>query len=217
MGKPALKAHALDLDVLNIPVHDLSSLEAVFTEQEVCDAISSLPAEKATRPNGFTAMFYQQCWSIIKTDGMAAVLKLGSLAGQNFLLNQALITLLSKKPEPQGAKDYRPISFLHSFAKLFSKILARRLVPEMAKIIAPNQSTFIATCSIQDNFFLVPHSARMFHQLRKPAFLFKLDIAQAFDSVSWSSLFEILRRKGFGSNWCACLPSCFPQPPPRSC
>lgn len=47
------------------------------------------------------------------------------MAGNNLhLVNQAFITLLLKKPEPQGARNYRPISLLHSFAKLFSKILA---------------------------------------------------------------------------------------------
>lgn len=170
------------------------------------EAIRSLPAEKALGLDGFIALFYQQCWPIIKPDAMAAILKLGSLAGNSFfLLNQALITLLPKKPEPQGAKDYRPISFLHSFAKIFSNILTLRLALEMAKIVAPNQTAFIAECSIQDNFFLARQSARVLHQLQKPTFLCKVDIAQAFDSVSWPFLLEVLRRKGFGLNWCAWL------------
>lgn len=153
IGKPA---HTLDLDVLNIQVHDLDALETCFTEQEVWDAICSLPADKAPGPDGFIALFYQQCWAIIKSDVMAAIHKLGSLAGNSFArLNQALITLLPKKLEPQGVKDYRPISLIHSFAKIFSKILAVRVAPIMATIIAPNQSAFITTRSIQDNFFLV--------------------------------------------------------------
>lgn len=91
---------------------------------------------------------------------MEAISKIGNLAGNSF--SHSLITLLPKKPEHQGAKDYRPISLLHSIAKIFSKILTRRLASEMAKIVAPNQSAFISARSIQDNYShpaLDPHAS----------------------------------------------------------
>lgn len=55
--------------------------------------------------------------------------------------------------------------------------------------------------SIQDNFLLVRQSARLLHQQKRAAFLLKLDIAQAFDSLSWPFLLEVLTRKGFGPKW----------------
>lgn len=164
IGKPVPRSHTLDLDYLNVPSHDLSSLEAHFTEDEVWEAIKSLPSEKALGPDGFIALFYQKCWGIIKDDVMAAIYKLGNLAGNYFhLLNQAMITLVPKKLAAQEARDFHPISLLHSFAKLFSKILARRLAPELAKVVAPNQTSFIKSRSIHDNFFLVRQSARLLH------------------------------------------------------
>jgi len=45
------------------------------------------------------------------------------------LLNSAYITLIPKKADAREAKDYRPISLVHSFAKLVTKILANRLAP----------------------------------------------------------------------------------------
>lgn len=90
---------------------------------------------------------------------------------------------------------------MHSFAKLFSKVLARRLAPHLAKVVSPNQSTFTKSRSVQDNFLLVRQSARLLHQQKRATFLFKLDIAQAFDSLSWPFLLEVLSRKGFGPKW----------------
>lgn len=106
-------------------------------------------ADRAPDPDRFMTLFYQKCWVIIKGDVLAAISHLANLADKNFhLLNQAMITLVPKKLEAQTDRDYRPISLLHSFMKLFSKILARRLVPELAKVVSPNHSAFIATRSI---------------------------------------------------------------------
>ena len=51
--------------------------------------------------------------------------------------------LLRKKEDPSRTKDYRPISLMHSFSKLFAKCLAKRLAPRLKEIVAPNQSAFI--------------------------------------------------------------------------
>lgn len=114
-------------------------MDAWFSEEEIWEAIKSLPLEKAPGPDGFTALFYQTCWGIIKGDIMAAFLHLGHSSSNNFhLLNQALVTLLPKKSAAHEPKDFRPISLLHSFAKLFSKVLSRRLAPFLATVVAPN-------------------------------------------------------------------------------
>jgi hypothetical protein len=112
------------------------------------------------------------------------------------LLNSAFITLLPKVEAPQGAKDYRPISLVHSFAKLVTKILANRLAGRLLQMVSPNQSAFIKKCFIQDNFMLVQQTAHFLHQQKQPRILFKLDISKAFDSVSWAFLIEVMRTIG---------------------
>lgn len=197
-GNLASRAHTLDLEFLNVHSVDLSAPDANFSEQEVWEAIKTLPSGRALGPDGYTNNFYQHCWDFIKPDVMAAFHSLGHLARGSFgRLNQALLTLLPKKPDTKEARNFCPISLVHSFAKLFSKVLARRLTP----VVSPNQSAFIKSRSIQDNFFLVRQSARLLHQLKRAAFLLKLDIVQAFDSLSWSFLLEVLTRKGFGPKW----------------
>lgn len=39
------------------------------------------------------------------------------------------------------------------------------------------------------------------HCRKIPSLLLKLDIAQAFDSVSWEYLLELLQRLGFSARW----------------
>jgi hypothetical protein len=50
-----------------------------------------------------------------------------SLDGHSlYLLNQAYMVLLRKKKDAEEIRDYRPISLIHSFSKLFAKLLSSR-------------------------------------------------------------------------------------------
>lgn len=111
-------------------------------------------------------------------------------------LNSALVGLIPKNEGGATIGEYRPISLVHSFAKLVTKILANRLAPKLPDIVATNQSAFIRGCSIHDNFELVQHMAKFLHQKNLSRLLVKLDITKAFDSVSWAFLVQLLRHLG---------------------
>ena len=130
---------------------------------------------------------------------MAAVSAVWSRRFINFWkLNIAYITMVPKKEGAEQVKDFRPISLVHSFAKLITKILANRLAPRLNELVSPNQSAFIKGRFIQDNFMLAQQTSRLFHQQRMSRLLLKLDITKAFDSVSWPFLIEVMQQLGFG-------------------
>jgi len=206
LGESLDREVTINLDELAIPNFDLSELDAPFSEDEVWRTINSLPSDKAPGPDGFTGKFYKVCWPIIKVDLMAAISAIWSRKmGHLEMLNSAYITLLPKKEEATTIRDFRPISLVHSFAKLITKILANRLAGRLDAMVSPNQSAFIKGRFIQDNFMLVQQIARFLHQQKQPRILLKLDITKAFDFVSWPFLLEVLRKLGFGSIWCDIL------------
>jgi hypothetical protein len=101
-----------------------------------------------------------------------------------FLVNQAYMILLRKKPEAECVQDFRPINLIHSLSKLITKTLSLRLSPHMGSLVLPNHRAFIKGRALHDNFRTVQLSAKSLHARRKPAVLLKIDIAKAFDTVS---------------------------------
>lgn len=173
-----------------------------ISEDEVWSVIKDMALDKAPGPDGFTGRFYKSCWTIIKKDMMAAIgAPHGGDARRPHLLNSAYMVLIPKKEDPMTVGDYRPISLVHSFIKLITKVMHNRLAPKLGSIIAANQSAFIRGRRIHDNFLLVQHTAKFLHGQGKPCMLLKLNITKAFDTVSWPFLLEILTHLGFGSRW----------------
>lgn len=116
-------------------------------------------------------------------------------------LNSANICLIPKKEEALRLEDFRPISLMHSFAKIVAKILASRLAPRLNELISQNQSAFIRKRAIHDNFLYVQNLVRLLHRKNKPSLFIKVDISKAFDTVNWVYLLETLQNFGFGQRW----------------
>lgn len=199
LGKPFTRSHGINFQHLGIPQLDLERLGDCFTEAEVWDTIKELPSYRAPGPDGFTGLFNKVTWPVIKVQVVNAFNQLWSLdARSSYLLNDALMVLLHKNSEPTTLKDYRPISLMHSFSKLLSKCLARRLAPFLTTIVRNNQSAFIKGRCIQDNFRTVSLTCKWLHTRRIPI---KVDITKAFDSVAWPFLLDLLRHIGFPQRW----------------
>ncbi|WVZ59075.1 LOW QUALITY PROTEIN: hypothetical protein U9M48_009276 [Paspalum notatum var. saurae] len=202
LGDPGPRGIDLNWSSLGISSFELTHLEAPFTEGELLEAIRQLPPDKAPGPDGFTGSFYRSCWPVIKADLMAVMNSLHSQRFLNFdLLNRANIILLPKYDGTDSVSSYRPISLIHSVAKLFTKLLSLRLASSMRDIISRSQTAFIKGRSIHDNFLYVRNMARRYHRNRTPMLMVKLDISKAFDSVRWDYLFTLMDHLGFPTRW----------------
>jgi hypothetical protein len=100
--------------------------------------------------DGYLGAFYKKCWLIIKTDLVQAIWQIFELRANAWeLLNSANVTLIAKKEGAETIGDYRPISLMHSVAKLVGKIMANRLAPHLDKLVSPSQSDFIKGRKLQ--------------------------------------------------------------------
>jgi hypothetical protein len=77
IGEIRCRERMVDMAALGIEAKDLHDLEVLFSEEEVWRVVQELPSDRAPGPDGFTGLFYQKAWGIIKRGVMAAILKLG--------------------------------------------------------------------------------------------------------------------------------------------
>jgi hypothetical protein len=144
LGSNFERSRRFDMHAIDVPTIDLSTLEHVFTEEEVRAVIMDLPNDKVLGPDDFMRLFYKMTWETIKVDVMNAFIAFWSQDSRSFNhLNDAYMILLKKKEHPAKIHDYRPISLIHSFSKLVTKCLARRLATVLDVLVSCNQSAFI--------------------------------------------------------------------------
>jgi hypothetical protein len=120
-----------------------SELDKEFSEEEVKAAVFGSYAEGAPGPDGFSFLFYQKFWDLIKFDllNMFKDWNNGELA--LFRLNFSLLTLIPKEQDARTIQNFRPIALTNCSFKIFSKCVTNRLGPISEDLIAPNQTTFI--------------------------------------------------------------------------
>lgn len=98
----------------------------------------------------------------------------------------------------ENISNYRPISVINNFAKVFEKSLNYRLYKFLVtnNILSPNQFGFIEKLSTTDAMYqLVKEVTKNLDNNKKTLAVF-IDLAKAFDTVSHDQLLETLERYG---------------------
>ena len=102
-------------------------------------------------------------------------------------LNETLISLIPKSPNPESLNNYMPISLCNTIYKIVSKIVVGRLRPHLDKLISPNQAAFVPGRQGLDNIVI---AQELLHSLDtkkgKVGFMaVKVDLAKAYDRLEW--------------------------------
>ncbi|XP_039114040.1 uncharacterized protein LOC120249550 [Dioscorea cayenensis subsp. rotundata] len=188
---------------------DLSSLDNPFSQEEIRRAVFDLNADKAPGPDGFPIFFFQKYWEIVKDD----IYKLCDdfYWGRANLerINWANIALIPKNQSSENPSQFRPISLINSSLKIISKILANRLRSKINALIDETQSAFIKGRCITDNIVAANELIFYMQKHRLPGLILKVDFANAFDTVDWEFLLELLHASGFSDKWISSINSIF--------
>lgn len=177
-------------------------LQQMPNMQELKKVVFSMNPNSAPGPDGFGGKFYQSCWDIIKEDVLKAVQHFfcGYILPKYF--SHACLFLLPKIDHQNKFSEFRPISLSNFSNKIISKIFCFRLEGILPQFISENQSGFVKGRSISENIMLAQEITHRIKQSNEGYnVVIKLDMAKAYDRVSWSYTCLVLRKMGFGENF----------------
>lgn len=113
-------------------------------------------------------------------------------------LKLVMIKPLFKKGDPSKMENYRPISLLQSFSKIFEIVMSSRLLEFMkhCKILNPNQHGYLRGKSTITAIYRFTQSIMEQLENRKLALGMFVDLSKAYDSLDVNILLQKLLRYG---------------------
>ncbi|KAL9666794.1 hypothetical protein QQ045_001135 [Rhodiola kirilowii] len=177
---------------------------APFTATEIQEATFQLGSTKAPGLDGFSALFYQKSWEIVKGEVLHFALNFLNGGELDPEVNETLITLVPKVKNPVCFNDFRPISLVNVAMKIITKAMANRIKKVLGLLISVSQSAFVPGRLISDNILLA-HELMHFIKTRQKGGAeycsIKLDMRKAYDRVDWKYLEQMQLRVGFSADW----------------
>lgn len=188
-------------------------LDKMFTKDEIRDAFFSLPRNKTSGPDGYSAEFFMGCWSVVGHEVSEAVLEFfrsGKILKQ---WNATSLVVIPKSPNAARTTDFRPISCLNTVYKVISKLLASRLKMLLPHVISPSQSAFLPGRLLAENVLLAAEVVQGYNRKSiSPRAMLKVDIRKAFDSVNWDFILAALRALRVPENFVGWISECLTTP-----
>ena len=111
--------------------------------------------------------------------------------------NATFLTLIPKEERVGKPCKIRPVALCNVIYKIISKVMVNHLKPLLPNLISPEQSGFV---EVDLGGVILVH--KVIHSLkstRKLGKMIKLDIAKAYDELSWKYMKMILEAFGFDS------------------
>lgn len=182
---------------------DRVACEGILSQAELTASLKTLNTDKAPGPDGFTAEFYAKFWNLLGplvTEVINTCFEGGSLS--ETMKTSVTRLIYKKRGDIKDLKNWRPISLLNVDYKICSKAITMRLSKVLDSIIHPDQTCSVPGRSISNNTCLLRDVLDFIDQTNETGILVSLDQEKAFDRVHRGFLMALLKRLGFGPDFC---------------
>ncbi|XP_020679050.1 uncharacterized protein LOC110097147 [Dendrobium catenatum] len=161
-----------------------------FPIEEVERVLKKMGSNISPGKVGITYSFIKAYWSIIKADFWKALNQVDCYGELNKEWKETLIVLIPKVSNPLLPSNYRPISLCNFVYNVKARVLLKMLIEDIPKLISMEQAAFIRGRSLSGHVLVAQEifPKLMFSKATKGLVSFKVDMEQAYDYMSWTSL-----------------------------
>jgi hypothetical protein len=177
------------------------SLEGKLTYNELLASLKRMSNSSSPGSSGFTAAFFKFFWIDIGIFLLRSINYAFDVGELSVTQKQGVITCIPKGDKDKlFLKNWRPITLLNVSYKIASASIANRIKKFLGNIISEDQSGFLSGRFIGDNIRLIYDVMYYTERNNIPGMLLLIDFATAFDSISWSFMFKVLKFFNFGED-----------------
>lgn len=169
-----------------------------FTQEELKEAVAGIKPKSAPGPDGLTAVAVKIMSQTLPDETLAMYNCL--LAAQRFPENwktSRVVLILKKGKDPADPSSFRPICLLNDTAKLYERLLARRIIDEAEDLGALSDTQ----CGFRRGKSTVTALKMVLQAVKEGSHswcaLVMIDIKNAFNSAPWHKIIEAMVRRGF--------------------
>ena len=175
-------------------------MDEPISEDEIYDVMETLPLGKQAGPDRIPNIVFRMLPKLLAPKLcrlLESALRKGKLP-DSFLKGD--IGLLFKKGDRDDVRNYRPITLLQGAYKIFTRVLARRMLRVVHEFVDESQKGFVPHTVIQDATMLTSLIEQYINDdcVNRKGLMVFLDMEKAFDRVSYSFLLGGLKAVGFG-------------------
>lgn len=202
LDRPTIDQSLMNYIPSLINAEDNELLNRMPDEEEIKESIFSMSPTSAAGPDGYNGKFFQVCWTIIKHDIIDFVWEFCKGKSLTKFYTHTCVALIPKVDNPASFSDLRPISLSNFTNKIISKIISKRLNPLLPRLIYVNQSGFVSGRLITENVMLAQEIIHNISKINSGGnVVLKLDMAKAYDRLSWEFQENVLKKYDFANYW----------------
>lgn len=196
------------IKTLNDPSESVSSIyltSITFSKDQILKVLKRLNVNKGAGADGIPAVFVVRCANALATPLTIIINK--SLSSGIFPMawKEALVVPLFKSGDTTLVKNYRPISIITVFAKVFETLLCPILSWQFKQFILPEQHGFVKARSTATNLLSFVEDLTVEVDRGKTVDVIYTDFTKAFDTVNHFLLLQKLSSLGIAGDilkWC---------------
>ena len=175
--------HMTEAGFARLPEWWKDTLDVPLTADELRAAIFKGDAKKAPGRDGIGLSLFQATWNALQDDWFE------------------LFVCIPKTTKPNKPSDYRPITLLNTNYKILAHIVANRIRHTLEELLHPSQYCGRPGNTIFEAIASVREAIAFAEVNRKPLCILTLDFKDAFDRISHTYFFVILRSYGFSDSF----------------
>eukprot|EP00253_Pinus_taeda_P001536 PITA_01536 len=182
-------------------IEENHNLNRPVSEEEVSEVIHEMQSGKAPSLDGFNVDFFKACWDTVKYDILEVVEDSRRFKKVLKALNASFIPPIPKQENAMTPDGFRPIALCNVVYKIISKVIANRLKPLPPSLISEEETCYVEVRQILNNIIQAHEVVHSLKSNKQVGMIIQLDLAKAYDKLSWAYIRAILKAYGFDQNW----------------